>query len=126
MRYDRGYFRGRRAICSVTVGAPAAVLGPGSRGGDIDTLLWPIQYSLYYMGYTVLPPYLAPGMPGHGFSNGEAERVQRQLEQYKADWAHRLDRLDHDTPIAFPGWEDWDAEGRALPAQTAAPALAGH
>ncbi|MDZ7829702.1 MAG: NAD(P)H-dependent oxidoreductase [Halofilum sp. (in: g-proteobacteria)] len=59
MRYDRGYFRGKRAICSVTVGAPASVLGPGSRGGDIDTLLWPIQYSMYYMGFSVLPPYVA-------------------------------------------------------------------
>lgn len=114
MRYDRGYFRGKRAISSVTVGAPASVLGPGSRGGDIDTLLWPIQYSLYYMGFSVLPPQLSTGMPGHGFSNGDAERVRRQLEQYQADWAQRLEQLDHDTPLPFPGWDDWDDEGRAL------------
>lgn len=118
MRYDRGYFRGRRAICSVTIGAPAAVLGPGSRGGNIDALLWPIQYSLYYMGYTVLPPYLAPGMPGHGFSNGDSGRVRRQLERYQAGWAHRLEHIDRDRPLVFPGWDDWDAEGRALPTRT--------
>jgi len=115
MRYDRGYFRGRRAISSVTVGAPAAVLGPGSRGGDIDTLLWPIQYSLYYMGFSVLPPFVAPGMPGHGFAGGDTDTVRRQLEGYQNNWGRRLEHLDQDPPIRFPGWDDWDAEGRALP-----------
>jgi len=60
MRYDRGYFRGRRALLSVTIGAPASVLGPGSRGGDIDTLLWPMQYSQYYMTFSVLPVNILP------------------------------------------------------------------
>ncbi|MCM3320563.1 NAD(P)H-dependent oxidoreductase, partial [Staphylococcus warneri] len=55
-RYDRGHFRGRRAICSVTTGAPAATFGPGGRSGDIGLLLWPIHYSLHYMGYDVLSP----------------------------------------------------------------------
>ena len=36
MRYDCGYFLGKKAICSVTTGAPKIAFGPGSRGGDID------------------------------------------------------------------------------------------
>jgi len=114
MRYDRGYFRGRRAICSVTVGAPDSVLEPGSRGGDIDTLLWPIQYSMYYMGFSVLPPYVASGMPGHGFGGGDADAVQRQLDGYQAAWRRRLENLDGEQPIPFPGWDDWDESGRRL------------
>lgn len=47
MRYDRGHFRGKRAIVSVTTGAPASAFGPGARGGDVAGLLWPFQYSLH-------------------------------------------------------------------------------
>jgi len=111
MRYDRGHFRGKRALLSVTIGAPASVLEPGSRGGDIESLLWPIEYSLYYMGFAVLPAFLAPGMPGHGFG-GDTDQARRRLAQYQADWATRLEHLDQDTPIAFPGWDDWDEHGR--------------
>lgn len=110
MRYDRGYFRGRRAICSVTIGAPASVLGPGSRGGDTETMLWPIQYSLHYMGFSVLPPFLAPGMPGHGFAGADA--ASDRLERHKAAWAQRLAALQREGPLAFPGWDDWDEAGR--------------
>jgi len=28
---------------------PEAAFGPGGRGGNIDTLMWPIRYSLHYM-----------------------------------------------------------------------------
>ena len=51
MRYDRGYFRGRKAVCSVTTGAPEFAFGPGSRGGDIERILWSTHYSLHYMGF---------------------------------------------------------------------------
>lgn len=112
MRYDRGYFRGRRALCSLTSGAPAETFGPGGRGGDFDTLLWPIQYSLHYMGFSVLPPFHAAGIQGAGYSYyADDGAFVRQLEQYQAQWASRLEALDHATPIPFPGWDDWDENG---------------
>jgi len=112
MRYDRGYFRGKRAICSVTTGAPASAFGPNSRGGDIETLLWPIHYSLYYMGFTVLPPFLAFGVQGHGYAYQSEDRFKAQLNGYKAKWAGRLEQLHRVEPLAFPGWDDWDEAGR--------------
>lgn len=115
MRYDRGYFRGKRAIVSVTTGAPAVTFGPGGRGGDIEVLLWPIQYSLYYMGFDVLPPYVAYGVQGHGYAYQRADRFKRQLRRYKSEWAARLESLDQMSPISFPGWEDWDEAGRPKP-----------
>ncbi|MDJ0942561.1 MAG: NAD(P)H-dependent oxidoreductase [Kiloniellales bacterium] len=115
MRYDRGYFRGKRAICSVTTGAPAAVMGPGGRGGDIDQLLWPIQYSLHYMGFAVLPPFLAFGVQGHGYAYQEEARANQQLESYKAEWRRRLKELEQIKPLSFPGWEDWDEGGQRKP-----------
>jgi len=114
MRYDRGYFRGRRAICSVTTGAPDAALGPGARGGDIDAFLYPINYSLYYMGFTVYPAFVAPGVQGPGYSYQDDESLVRHLEGFKTAWAERLRALDNMQPLTFPGWADWDDLGRPI------------
>lgn len=113
MRYDRGYFRGKRALVSVTTGAPAAAMGPGGRGGDMERLLWPIHYSLHYMGFAVLPPFLAHGVQGHGYSYRDGDGFAELLDGYKTAWAERLATLDEEGPLAFPGWDDWDEKGRA-------------
>lgn len=113
MRYDRGYFRGRRAICSVTSGAPAAALEPGGRGGNIEALLWPIEYSLHYMGFTVLPAFVAAGVQGHGFAYEDEDGFRRLLAEHRSDWSQRLMRLDRIRPLSFPGWDNWDEAGRA-------------
>jgi len=113
LRYDRGHFRGKRAMLSVTSGAPAEAFGPGGRGGDIGQLLWPIHYSLHYMGFAVLPPFLVHGVQGHGYAYQDAEGFARQLARHKQDWAARLESLDEAQPLAFSGWDDWDADGRA-------------
>lgn len=113
MRYDKGYFRGKRAIFSVTVGAPTSVLNPNSRGGDIAAFLYPIQYSLYYMGFSVLPAFLAPGMPGRGYSSGDTEQIKSQLERYKSAWEARLENLHSEEAIPFPGWDNWNEKGEA-------------
>ena len=41
MRYDAGYFAGRRAMLSVTTGGTAATFAHNGRNADIDLLLWP-------------------------------------------------------------------------------------
>lgn len=120
MRYDRGYFRGKRAMVSVTTGAPAETFGPFSRGGDLDTLLWPIQYSLYYMGFSVLPAFLAHGIQGHGYAYQAENGFKQQLETCKTRWATRLEQLERDEPIRFPGWDDWDETGRLISDRRAA------
>lgn len=111
-RYDRGAFRGKRALLSVTSGAPAEAFGPGARGGDLDTLLWPIHYSLHYMGFTVLPPFVAGGVQGHGYAYQDGDAFDAHLARQQAAWADHLAGLDSATPLAFPGWDDWDARGQ--------------
>jgi NAD(P)H dehydrogenase (quinone) len=111
MRYDAGYFRGKRAMLSITSGAPAVSFGPGARGGDLEVLLWPIQYSLYYMGFAVLPPFVSTGIQGHGFAYRDADSLDRHLEATLTDWARRVRRLADDAPLTFPGWADWDENG---------------
>jgi len=112
MRYDRGYFRGKRAMCSFTSGAPQDAFGPASRGGDLDAMLYPIQYSLYYMGFDVLAPFHADAIQGHGYSYQDAEAFERHLAAHKAAWARRLAAIEDDPALPFPGWSDWDEKGR--------------
>ncbi|WP_299193015.1 NAD(P)H-dependent oxidoreductase [uncultured Litoreibacter sp.] len=112
MRYDRGYFKGRNVICCVPVGAPEAAFGGGGRGGDVEAMFWPIHYSLYYMGFTVLPPFLAYGIQNYaGVTLLDDEAFRKHLEDYKAKWADQLEHLGDLKPIKFPGWNDWDELG---------------
>ena len=113
MRYDRGYFRGRKAVCSVTIGAPDIAFGPGSRGGDIERILWSTHYSLHYMGFDVLPPFVAFGIQGHGDAYSDEVGNAWRLIGYRETWKERLKCLDGDTPLGFPGRDDWDEDGRA-------------
>lgn len=115
MRYDRGYFLGKRAICSVTTGGPAETFAHNGRGGDIDLLLWPTNYSLHYVGFDVLKPFQAFGVQGGGYAYRAEEAFRAQLEGYKADWRARLENLAGESPIPFPGWDDWDETGRLKP-----------
>lgn len=114
MRYDTGYFRGKRAIVSVTTGAPEKVFGPGSRGGDFQTMLWPIHYSLHYMGFSVLPPFISFGVQGHGYRYEDDKSLQERLERNLSNWRSYLMALEDIDPIPFPCWDDWDEHGRAL------------
>ncbi len=115
MRYDRGYFRGKRAICSVTTGAPIVSFDPGGRGGEINQILWSTHYSLYYMGFDVLPPFVSYGVQGHGFSYADDTDFNQQMERTKSDWIERLTNINNDKPMVFPGWDDWDELGRLKP-----------
>lgn len=112
MRYDLGYFKGRQAICSVTSGAPAETFGPGRRGGDPETLLWPFNYSLHYMGFSVLPPFWSFGIQGHGYAYQGENELSAHLEAQKMSWAQRLQGLGGEESLHFPGWDDWTEDGR--------------
>lgn len=121
MRYDAGYFRGRRALLSVTSGAPQAAFGPGARGGDPEVMLWPLQYSLHYLGFEVLPPFWSFGVQGHGYSYEDSDKAKARLRDRLDAWATHLKSLDAATPLAFPGWANWDGDGRALAPPTGDP-----
>lgn len=111
MRYDRGRLRGKRAICSVTAGSPAAAFTHHGRGGDMATLMWPMHCSLYYLGMEVLPPQVVHGVQGGGLSYQAEDEFREHLENAKQAWARRLTQLDAATPIPFSGWQDWDEQG---------------
>lgn len=121
MRYDRGYFRGKTVICSVTTGAPEVAFQGNGRGGDMEKMLYPIQYSLNYMGFTVLPAFAAYGVQNlSGFYGLQDDQLVQHLEGLKLAWARRLEELGDSEPVPFPGWDDWDEHGHPVAERTGA------
>ncbi len=112
IRYDKGYFRGKRAVCSVTSGAPENTFTKNGRGGgEIQALLHSMNYSLNYMGFTVLPPRLVTEIQGAGFTYKQPDEFVAGLELKLDDWAHYLQNIDLIAPLKYPGWNDWDEAG---------------
>lgn len=63
-RYDRGYFKGRRALISVTTGGTPERFSEAGVYGEIAKVLWPLQrLTLEYLGYEVEPIFCAYGAP---------------------------------------------------------------
>ncbi|MEM7546987.1 MAG: NAD(P)H-dependent oxidoreductase [Pseudomonadota bacterium] len=113
-RYDQGHFKGKIAVCSATIGAPAEAMQVGGRGGAVEQIFWPIQYSLHYMGFSVLPPFLANSIQGHGYSTDDDATNQRRLEGHKQVLIQRLRQINETKPICYPTWKDWDERGAAI------------
>lgn len=111
MRYDRGYFRGKRAMLSVTAGSPEKAFQPFGRAGDMVAWLWPMHSSLYYVGFDVLPPQVSYGVQGGGIRYQEETELLSHLEACKEVWVTRLTGLDAELPLPFTGWDDWDDNG---------------
>ena len=90
-RYENGVFKGKRALLSVTTGAPEAVYQKGGPNGDINAILRPVQRGiLRFTGWEVLAPNIiyAP------VRMADAER-QNRLNA----WAARLRALESEKPI---------------------------
>ena len=54
--YEKGAFRGKRAMLTLTTGGPRSIYVPGGFNGDIDTIIRPIERGiLQFLGFDVLP-----------------------------------------------------------------------
>lgn len=96
--WDQGVFTGRKAMLSLTLSAPEAAFQPDGRNGDMERVLWPIHAGILALcGYSVLPPFIAHGIP----FVGEAA-MQAELSRYK----QRLQTLDTTEPLFFHGSAD--------------------
>ena len=115
MRFSKGYFKGKRALVSVTTGADAETFGPGSRSGEMDVMLWPVQFSFHYMGWRVLEPFIAHGVRGAGYGAGDDDPRRDHLTGLLDQWQACLQDLDGRACLDFPDWDDWDANGQPGP-----------
>jgi NAD(P)H dehydrogenase (quinone) len=98
--YDRGGLSGRRAMLSMTTGGPATIYSPTGLNGDIDQILFHIHHGmLYFVGFRVLPPFIAWAA---------SRSSPQQREAYLARFRERLLTLESTPPIPYPVLDDYD------------------
>jgi NAD(P)H dehydrogenase (quinone) len=91
--HSSGPLRGKRAMLAFTTGSPAATYSASGANGDLDRLLFPIQYGiLHFVGMDVLPPFVAYGAARID-NNGRTE--------YLRDYRRRLETVEHAVPLTF-------------------------
>ena len=110
-RSEKGRFVGKRAMLSVTVGTSQATYAFDGRSGDIDLLLWPVNFSLAYVGYTVLSPFIAYGVEG-GLRYSEPSIVEARLRSVEDGLCVVLNNLKQRAVIPFNQMAEWSANGR--------------
>ena len=96
--WDQGVFKGRKAKLVITASAPEAAFRPDGRSGDMERVLWPIHGGILALcGYSVLPPFIAHGIPFVG-----EPAMQAELERYRAE----LRALESTKPLFFHSSQD--------------------
>lgn len=89
--YETGMFRGKRAMLSLTTGAPESGYRTDGFNGDIEAILRPIHRGiLEFTGFSVLAPAIH-----YGPVRVSPEERQAWLE----DWDARLRQIAHEAPI---------------------------
>lgn len=109
-RFERGRFRGKRAMLSLTVATSRRTYAHDGRSGDIDLLLWPVNFSLAYVGFEVLSPFVGYGVES-GLRYSENAVVDARLRDIESDLAAALDAIDRRPIIPFNRMEQWTSEG---------------
>jgi NAD(P)H dehydrogenase (quinone) len=113
-RFEHGRFTGRRAMLSVTVGTSEATYAHDGRSGDIELLLWPVNFFLAYVGYAVLEPFVAYSVEA-GLRYSDPAIVEARLRATAERWAAALGDLDRRPIIPFNAMADWGDDGRIRP-----------
>jgi NAD(P)H dehydrogenase (quinone) len=91
--WENGMFAGRKAMLSITASAPEIAFKPDGRNGDMERVLWPIHAGILALcGYSVLPPFIAHGIPFVG-----EDAMTAELERFR----QRLQSIDTTEPLFF-------------------------
>ena len=113
-RFEDGRFRGKRAMLSLTVGTSPETYAHDGRSGDISLMLWPVNFTLAYVGYTVLEPFVAYGVEA-GLRYSDPAAIAARLQRVVADFRAAMGDLDRRPVIPFNRKAEWGADGRIVP-----------
>ncbi|MEZ5922836.1 MAG: NAD(P)H-dependent oxidoreductase [Hyphomicrobiaceae bacterium] len=114
MRFDTGKFRGKRAIVSAVGGGEAEGFELGGRNGHLMQYLWPVHYSLHYVGYSVLEPLAIYGVGGWSPEDVAADETAR-LGRHAETVAVAMQENASRPTLPFNTQQDWTAEGALKP-----------
>jgi len=77
--FDKGVFKGKRAMCSITVGGPSAAYSEIGIYGSMESILFPINHGiLSFVGFTVIEPFVV-----YGPSRISSEECANYLDRYR-------------------------------------------
>ena len=110
-RFEHGRFVGKRAMLSVTVGTSQETYAFNGRSGDIDLMLWPVNFSLAYVGYSVLTPFIAYGVEG-GLRYSDSSIIETRLKGVEHGLASTLANIDRIAVVPFNTMAQWGSDGR--------------
>jgi len=113
-RFEKGAFVGKRAMISVTVGTSPETYHHNGRSGDMDLMLWPINFSLAYVGFEVLTPFVAYGVEAN-LRYSSDEEVYKRLLLVEEKFTQRLVNIDLSDTVPFNKMEDWGDDGHIKP-----------
>jgi NAD(P)H dehydrogenase (quinone) len=113
-RFEHGRFAGKKAILSVTVGTSDATYAHDGRSGDIDLLLWPVNFTLAYVGYTILTPFVAYGVEA-GLRYSDPATVEARLKGTAEALAATLANVEDLPAIPFNTMAHWGDDGHITP-----------
>jgi putative NADPH-quinone reductase len=105
-RFEKGRYAGKRAMLSITVGTSRETYMYGGRSGDIDLMLWPINFTLAYVGYDVLAPFVAYGVEG-GLRYSDQSTIDARLQDIAHDFRNQLAKLDQRQKVSFNRMAEW-------------------
>ena len=74
-------------------------------------MLWPVNFSLAYVGYEVLDPFIAYGVEA-GLRYSDAATVETRLRGIVSDFRAELQRIAERPTIPFNRMAEWGADGR--------------
>jgi len=94
-------------MLSVTAGSSMEACAHDGQEGDTRLILWPINYSLHYLGFTVLESLIITGV--RSAVAGEDPAVhEHRLQEHLRRHATHFASLDAIPAIPFNAAEDWD------------------
>jgi NAD(P)H dehydrogenase (quinone) len=102
---------GKRAMLSVTVGTSPETYAFDGRSGDINLMLWPIHFTLAYVGYSVVEPFIAYGVE----AGLRYATVVARLTTVAQEFRRTLADLQERPTIPFNRMSEWGADGRINP-----------
>lgn len=113
-RFETGRFAGKRAMLSVTVGTSRETYMHDGRSGDIDLMLWPVNFNLAYGGYIVLEPFVSYGVEA-GLRYSDPAVVEARLKRTLEAFHTALKGVGRRAVIPFHRRAEWGADGRIMP-----------
>jgi NAD(P)H dehydrogenase (quinone) len=117
-RFERGRFLGKKAMLSLTVGTSPETYAFDGRSGDIELLLWPVHFSLAYVGFGVLKPFVAYGVEA-GLRYSDPSAIEVRLKGMEVAYISRLQEIENEALIPFNSMNDWGSNGRIRPSAPA-------